>query len=60
MLADSEELQAELVGESRLLQEVAHPLLGGDAWLHVGKGDKPEIHTAHNELCALKYSAPTA
>jgi hypothetical protein len=34
VLADGEELQAELVGELRLLQEIAHPLLGahpGDA-----------------------------
>ena len=44
VLADGEDLQAELVGEPCLLQEIAHPLLGADAGVEIGKGDEPEIH----------------
>ena len=44
VLADGKELQSELVGEFRLLQEIAHPLPGADAGMQVGKGDESEVH----------------
>ena len=40
VLADGEQLEAELVGETRLLEQVAHPLLGTDAAREVGEGDE--------------------
>ena len=39
MLSDGEDLQAELVREPGLLQEVAHPLRGTDTGVEVGEGD---------------------
>ena len=44
VLAEGEELQAEVVGELRLFEEIAHPLLRADARVQVGKRDKTEIH----------------
>ena len=44
VLADREHVQAELVGELRLLEQVAHPLLGGDARGEVGEGGKSKFH----------------
>ena len=45
MLADGEDLQPQVVGETGLLEEVAHPLLGADAGVEVGESDESEIHT---------------
>ena len=39
MLSDGEDLQAELVREPGLLQEVAHPFRGTDTGVEVGEGD---------------------
>ena len=44
VLADGEHVEAELVGELRLLEQVAHPLLRGDARAEVGEGGKSKFH----------------
>jgi hypothetical protein len=44
VLADGEHVQAHLLGELGLLQQVAHPLLRGDAGGEVGEGGKSEFH----------------
>ncbi len=44
VLADREDVEAELVGERRLLDEVPHPLLRGDAGGKVGEGRESELH----------------
>ena len=49
MLADAEDLQAELVGEPRLLEQVAHPLLRRLAGCQVGEGDESEIHACASQ-----------
>ena len=45
VLADREHVQAELIGELRLLEQVAHPLLRSDARGEVGEGCKSKFHT---------------
>ena len=44
VLADREHVQPELIGELRLLEQVAHALLGGDARREVGEGGESEFH----------------
>ena len=44
MLADREHVQAELVGELCLLEQVAHPLLRGDARGEIGEGGESKFH----------------
>ena len=44
VLADREHVEAELVGELRLLEQLAHPLLRTDVRTDVGEGGKPEVH----------------
>ena len=44
VLADREHVEAELVGELRLLEQLGHPQLRGDVRTDVGEGGKPELH----------------
>jgi hypothetical protein len=44
MFSDREELQTELVGQLRLFQQIAHPLLRTDAGVEVGESDESQIH----------------
>ena len=44
VLADREHVEAELVGELRLLEQVAHPLFGRNARAHVGEGRDAKFH----------------
>ena len=44
VLADGEHVEAELVGELGLLEQVAHPLLGGDARAQIGEGGESKFH----------------
>ena len=44
VLADREHVEPELVGELGLLEQLAHPLLGGDARREVGEGGESEFH----------------
>src|SRR5262249_55694930 len=37
-------------GETRLLEQIAHPLLSGEPGIEVGEGDESEIHACGNEL----------
>ena len=46
VLADREHVEAELVGELRLLQEVGHALMGADAGAEVGERGESEFHAA--------------
>jgi hypothetical protein len=44
VLADREDVEAELVGELGLLEEVAHPLAGADASREIDEGGESEFH----------------
>ena len=44
VLADREHVEAELVGELRLLEEVMHSLLGRHARGEVGEGGESKFH----------------
>ena len=44
MLADGEHIETEFIGERRLLEQLAHALLGGDARGEVGKGRESKFH----------------
>jgi hypothetical protein len=44
VLADGEHVEAELVGQSHLLHEIAHALLGADVGAEIGKGGESEFH----------------
>ena len=44
VLADGEHVEAELVGQLGLLEQVAHPLLRADAGGEVGEGGESEFH----------------
>ena len=44
MLADREHIETELVGQHGLLDQLAHPLLGGGAGAEVGEGGEPKFH----------------
>ncbi len=48
MLADREHVESELVGELRLLEQVAHPLLGRDARREVGERGEPKFHVSEH------------
>ncbi len=48
MLADREHVQSELVGELSLLEQIAHPLLGGHAGGEVGEGGESKFHAAEH------------
>ena len=56
MLADTEHVEADLVGELCFLQEVAHPLLGADhvpvqrVFLQFREGVDPDLHGDKNTL----------
>ena len=41
MLADREQVESQLVGELGLLEQIAHPLLGGDAEARSAKVASP-------------------
>ena len=56
VLADGEHGEAELVREPRLLDQVAHALLGRDARIEVGEGDESEVHGCEERTCGRKYS----
>ena len=44
MLADREHVEAELVGERRLFEQVAHPLLRADARAEIGERGDSKFH----------------
>ena len=44
MLADREHVEAELVGELRLLEQLRHALLWADVGVEVGEGGESEFH----------------
>jgi len=44
VLADREDVEAELIGQDRLLDELGHALLRGDAGGEVGEGRESELH----------------
>ena len=48
VLADGEDVEAELVGQLHLLHEVAHALLGGDARAEIGERGHSEFHVRHH------------
>ena len=56
MLADTEDVEADLVGELCFLEEVAHPLLGADhvpvqrVFLQFREGVDPDLHGVDNTV----------
>ena len=54
VLADREHVEAELVGELGLLEQVAHPLLGADARGEVGEGGKSKFHTNEDSTIVVR------
>ena len=46
VLADGEHIESELIGQLRLLEHLAHPLLGRDTGGQIGEGGESEFHTA--------------
>ena len=48
VLAHGEHVEAELIGELGLLDELLHPLLRGDAGMQIGEGGDSEFHVTHN------------
>ena len=50
VLADGEYVQTQLVGQARLLQQVAHPLLRCDAAAQIGKGGKSQFKAHADSL----------
>ena len=46
VLADREHVEAELVGELRLLEQLRHALLRGDVGVEVGEGGESEFQWA--------------
>jgi hypothetical protein len=44
VLADGEHVEAQLVGQHCLLDQVAHPLLGGDPGAQIGEGGESKFH----------------
>jgi hypothetical protein len=50
VLADGEDVEAELVGEAHLLHEVAHALLGADARAEVGERGDSEFHAWQHSI----------
>ena len=53
VLADREHVQAELIGELGLFEQVAHPLLGADARGEVGEGGKSKFHMHENSTIVV-------
>ena len=50
VLADREDVEPGLIGQLRLLQQVAHALLRGDAGAHVGEGGESELHVREDGM----------
>ncbi len=44
MLPDGEDVESQLLGQARLLEEVVHPLLRGDPGGQVGEGGEAKLH----------------
>jgi hypothetical protein len=59
VLADREHIQAELIGELGLLEQVAHPLLGAEARGEIGEGGKSKFHTNEDSTIVVRTTIVT-
>ena len=57
VLADREHVEAQLIRQLGLLEQVAHPLLGRKPRIEIGEGDESEIHTCVNVLAYASIPA---